>query len=210
MSTASGTTPGWASYRDAIGDRSPMFAALADDWGVERALYPGCYLDAAPSTAIRSVTYLDVDRRGARYFGDANRVRAELRAAGGRADAEVAFLAADYTTPLPLDDGAFDLLISLYAGPVWERCRRFLRPGGLLLANTSHGDASLAALDPDLELVGVVPRATARVSTASLASHLIPKKPEAADADAIRASGRGIGYTRSAFAYLFRLRNDVG
>ncbi|WP_205719910.1 class I SAM-dependent methyltransferase [Agromyces luteolus] len=186
-----------------------MFAAIAETWHVENALYPGSYLDLSPSTAIPSVTYVDTDRRAARYFADSDFVRAELaRAMRTESAARVDFLHADYTMSLPLADGAFDLLISLYAGPVWEHCRRHLRAHGLLLANTSHGDASLAALDPDVELVAAVHHRgdRYRLDARSLDGYLVPKKPAAADPDLIRRTGRGIAYTRSAFAYLFRLR----
>ena len=175
---------------------------------MQRALYPGCYLDLAPSVAIRHVTYVDTDRRAARYFADRDLVHSELATHGGaEVGAEVAFLAADYTTPLPLPQAGFDLLISLYAGPVWDHCRRYLRPGGLLLANASHGDASVAALDPDVHLVAAVHlrEGRYRLDTERLDRYLVPRNPAAADADAIRRSGRGIAYTRSAFAYLFLL-----
>ena len=43
-----------------------------------------------------------------------------------------------------------------------------------------------------------------RLDTRDLDSHLVPRKPAAADRDLIRSSGRGIAYTRSAFAYLLR------
>lgn len=119
---------------------------------------------------------------------------------------DVAFVQGDYTEPLSLPLAGFDLVILLYTGPSWHHCRRYLAPGGLLLANASHGDASLAALDPGLELVAAVHQRDGRyrVDTTALSSYLAPKKPEAADADLIRSTGRGIAYTRSAFAYLFR------
>ena len=99
-----------------------------------------------------------------------------------------------------------DLVISLFAGPVSEYVRGYLRPGGWLLANASHGDASLAALDPTLRLAAVVHHRDGhyRVVTDRLEEYLVPKRPEAADADRIRSSGRGIAYTRTAFAYLFQ------
>jgi len=153
------------------------------------------------------VTYVDTDARAARYFADPGRVRAELagRARPGAAS-EVRFLAADYTRPLEVADGSVDLVISLFAGPVWDHCRRYLRPGGWLLANTSHGDASLAALDLSVRLVGVAHHRDGhfRVSSDRLDSYLVPKRPEATDPDQIRRAGRGIAYTRSAFAYVFQ------
>ena len=198
----------WSQYRESIGDRSGLFAALADLVPVERALYPGSYVDLSPSTAFRSVTYVDTDRRAARFFADADVVRAEL---AGRtrpgAGIEVRFLAADYTGPLDVLEESVDLVISLFAGPVSEHTRRYLRPGGWLLANSSHGDASLAALDPSTRLAAVAHHRDGhyRVVTDRLEEYLAPKRPEAADADRIRSSGRGIAYTRTAFAYLFRV-----
>jgi SAM-dependent methyltransferase len=147
----------WSQYLESIGDRSTLFAALADAWPIGRALYPGSYVDLSPSTAFPSVVYIDSDARAGRFFADPDLVAGELadrtRPGAGR---EVMFLSADYTHPLDLADGSVDLLISLIGGPVWEHCARYLRPGGWLLANTSHGDASVAALDPTVRLVAAV------------------------------------------------------
>jgi len=130
--------PSWATYRSSIGDRSDLFAALTTAWNPTKALYPGSYLDLSPSTAIPSVTYVDTDRRAARYFADEALLTAELQ---GRtlpgAGTDITFLHADYTKPLPIPQASFDLLISLYAGPIWEHCRQYLSPQGLLLANTT-------------------------------------------------------------------------
>ena len=197
----------WSQYRGSIGDRSSLFAAVADIMPVERALYPGSYVDLSPSTAIESVTYVDTDARAARFFADSDLVRAELagRTRSG-AGQQVRFLAGDYTQSLDVPEASMDLLISLFAGPMYEYARRYLRPGGWLLANSSHGDASLAALDPTLRLVAVAHHRDSRyrLSTDGLEQYLVPKRPETANADRIRSTGRGIGYTRPAFAYLFQ------
>lgn len=200
------SAPSWTTYRSSIGDRSGLFGALSAAWHPTKALYPGSYLDLSPSTAIPSVTYVDTDRRAAGYFADEVSVAAELR---GRnlpgAGTDIAFLHADYTKPLPIPAAGFDLLISLYAGPVWEHCQQYLSPRGLLLANTSHGDACLAALDPALRLVAAVHHRAGRyrLDTAGLDSYLVPKRRSAADPDTIRRQGRGVAYTRTAFAYVF-------
>ncbi len=197
----------WWQYRHSIGDRSGLFRALADRWPIERVLYPGSYVDLSPSTAFASVVYVDTDPRARRFFDDLDLVAGEL---AGRtrpgAGIEVRFLSADYTHRLDLSDDSVDLLISLFAGPVWEHCGRYLRPGGWLLANTSHGDAYLAALDPTVRLAAAVHHRDGRyqVVTDRLDRYLIPKRPERADADQIRSRGRGIAYTHTAFAYLFQ------
>ncbi len=86
-------------------DRSGLFAAVADFCPVDRALYPGSYVDLSPSTAFRSVTYVDTDARAARFFADTDLVRAQL---AGRtrpgAGQEVRFLPGDYTQPLAVPE----------------------------------------------------------------------------------------------------------
>jgi len=81
----------------------------------------------------------------------------------------------------------------------------------LFLANNSHGDASLAALDPRLSLVAAVKSNGDRhtLDRTELDTYLIPKNPLHADAARIRSQGRGIGFTRTAFAYIFRYASPV-
>ena len=196
----------WTQYRESIGDRSGLFAALVAHWPVRSALYLGSYVDLSPSTAIAAVTYVDTDARAARFFADTALVDEELK---GRtlpgAGQEVAFLNADFTRGLDVPETSTDLLISLFTVPAWEHCRRHLRPRGLLLANSSHGEASLAAMDPALRLVAAVHHRAGRyhLDTAQLDTYLRPRRAEEADAERIRSSGRGVTYTRPAFAYLF-------
>jgi bifunctional DNase/RNase len=106
---------------------------------------------------------------------------------------------------VPERAASFDLLISLYAGFVSEACGWLLRPGGLLLANDSHGDASLAALDPGFELVGAFTRRD-RLRTDELDTYLQPKSGRTTTTDDLRRTGRGVAVTRDAKAYLFRRR----
>lgn len=44
-----------------------------------------------------------------------------------------------------------------------------------------------------------------RLDSTALESYLIPKSRKAADPDRIRSTGRGVAYTRTAFAYVFRV-----
>ena len=70
----------------------------------------------------------------------------------------------------------------------------------------SHGDASVAAHDPTSRLAAAVHHRNGRyhMVTDQLDRYLIPKRPQRADADQIRASGRGIAYTHTALAYTFQ------
>ena len=95
--------------------------------------------------------------------------------------------------------------MSLYAGFITEHCTRHLRVGGTLLVNPSHGDAAMASIDPRYELAGVVDAGGGRyrVSRNDLDTYLIPKKQQLVTVETLRETGRGVGYTKSPFAYLF-------
>lgn len=112
----------------------------------------------------------------------------------------------DYTSGLPFVEDSFDLLVSLYAGPISRHCTRYLRVGGTLLVNPSHGDVAFASLDNRYELCGVVRSRSENysVSTDDLDSYLVPRKDGAITVESIERSGRGVAHTKSAFAYLFR------
>jgi hypothetical protein len=131
------------------------------------------------------------------------------RCSRGSAAAAWRFLQADYTQPRDVPDRSGDLVISLYAGFVSEYCTRYLRRGGVLLANNGDGDASMASLDAGCGLVAVVPshESSYLAIKEEVASYL---EPHAADvevtAELFRSTGRGVRYRTPAAAYLFERR----
>ena len=196
----------WAEQDRHPGDRHRLFRTVADAVDADTALYPGSWCDVAASFVWPSVTYVDADRRAARFFDDTDGVREIVAAQGDSAtDPELRFLHADYTDPLPLEAESFDLLVSLFAGPVSRHCTGYLRVGGVLLANPSHGDVALASIDPRYELTGIIRSRDGGYAYASreLESYLVPKIPVEDIAELVARTGRGIAYTRSAYAYLF-------
>lgn len=189
-----------------MGDRHRLFAAVASAVSAANVLYPGSFVDVAPSFVWESVTYVDVDRRARQFFADEHGVSTLLAEHDtDPADRTLRFIEADYRDPLGVDDGEFDLLISLYAGFVSEHCTRYLRPGGTLLVNPSHGDAAMASIDGRYRLRGVVTSRAGEysVSTRDLDAHLVPTRDVEVTREALHASGRGVACTKSPFAYLF-------
>lgn len=191
------------------GDRIRLFAALAEFVQPETVLYPGSYVDIAPSVFFDDVTYLDMDKRAARFFeqrDDVDQLVAAMRAGvGAESSFELRFIHSNYEDELPIDLASVDLLISLYAGFVSEHCSRYLKPGGHLFANNSHGDVSMADLDPGYEPVAVV-KASAdkyRVVHDDLAGHLNPTR-EDPTRESLHASGRGVAFEKKAYAYVLR------
>lgn len=197
----------WAEQDRHPGDRHRLFRAVVGVVDARAVLYPGSWCDVAASFVWPSVTYVDADRRAARFFDDPDGVREIIAAHSDAAiDPEFRFLHADYTDPLPLEAVSFDLLVSLFAGPVSRHCTQYLRVGGMLLANASHGDVALASIDPRYELAGVIQSRDGgyRCASDDLETYLVPKVPVDDIAALIARTGRGIAYTRPAYAYLFR------
>ena len=197
----------WDKQNKPVGDRHALFAAVATAIDAETVLYAGSYVDIAPSVIWPDVTYVDVDKRARQFFDDDEGVQdllVELGVSPGRH--AVRFIHSDYTEDLDVAEGSVDLLVSLYAGFISEHCTRYLRPGGVLLVNSSHGDAAMAGLDPRYDLMGVVVSrsGTYAVRTDDLDTYMVPKRPTDVTAQSLHATGRGVAYTRSPFAYLFR------
>lgn len=202
-----------ADYDKHPDDRVRLFAAVANAIPNDaQVLYPGSYVDIAPSVWFDEVTYVDLDKRSAAFFEHAAAVAqlvdSKRRALGRPTEATFSFHHLDYQTRMPLENKGFDLLVSLYAGFVSEHCTKHLAIGGTLLVNPSHGDAAMASIDQRYELTGIVESNGGgyQVGTDELDTYLIPKKGQAISIESLHASGRGIGYTRSPFAYLFTRR----
>lgn len=196
----------WEKQTRLVGDRRQLFSAVANAVETPRVLYPGSYVDLTPSFVWPSVTYVDVDRRANQFFADVDGIRELLDEHTADASSRIVrFIHADYQQSLDLSDASFDLLISLYAGFVSEHCTRYLRIGGHLLANPSHGDAAMASIDPRYRLRSVMHDSGDRfvMTSTDLDTYLVTKRDVDVTVEHLHRTGRGVDYTRSAYAYLF-------
>jgi len=195
----------WSEQLGLVGDRCPLYRAVAQAIPARRVLYPGSYVDVTPSVVWPRATYVDVDRRAKRFFADRDGVSELLSELGADGPRTFEFIHADYAEELPLPEQACDLLVSLYAGFVSEHCTRYLDIGGHLLVNSSHGDAAMASIDERYRLHAVVEQRDGRTSvrTDGLDAYLVTKRPVDVTAELLHSTGRGVAYTRSPFAYLF-------
>ena len=199
-----------AQYRAKSFERRKLFELLADHFRIRSALYPGSYVHVTPSFFVPTVVYVDSDRRASRFFTDP-RVREFVESSKRYPDnTTIRFHHADYTEGFDEEPAAFDLLISQWAGFVSVSSGRYPRLGGYLLANDSHGDAGVAFLDPGFELVGVIQSRgeTYRLKEDDLSEYFVPKPGREASREDLLALGRGIGYMKTAWSYLFKKRRE--
>jgi hypothetical protein len=193
-------------HLDKQDERVGLFRGLVGLYGASSALYPGCFVHVAPSFVLPSVVYVETDRRAARFFADPEVPQLVRRRREYISEPLIRFHHADFTRPLAEAEASFDVLISQYAGFVSRACKRYLRVGGHLVVNNSHGDASMAALDGDFELVAVYRRRGEHFAFSSeeLGSYMVPKRGPAPTRADLERTMRGPAFTRPVAGYVFR------
>lgn len=106
---------------------------------------------------IDDVTYVDRDRRAARFFADVDGVTELVAEHSQDADASTwRFIHADYRHTVQVLDARCDLLISLYASLVSNHRTRLPAARRDPADNPSHGDVARAALDPRSSLAAII------------------------------------------------------
>ena len=183
-----------------------LFRLLNERFDIHKVLYPGSYVHIAPSFIFPEVVYVDSFHKAKSFFDEPEVANFLKQRKEYQQEAHFTFSPQDYQKYLDLEPSSFDLLISLYAGLISPACKRYVRSGGLILVNNSHGDASIAALDPELSFVGAIDHRSGlfRLDEHNLEEYFIPKHPEKFTEEKIRKSGKGVGFTKTAFVYLFR------
>lgn len=197
-------------YRERVVDpgleRSDLLELVLARTRARTVLYPGCSIHVTPSRFFEHVVYVDRSEVSRAFFADPAQVLGVVRGdASARAGASLRFLAADFTAPLPLPEGSFDLLLALGAGGVTRACHRYVRTGGFVLSDDHEGDAFEARSIGGLRLVAAALAAgrRLRLEESDLEGLLAPAAPPPGRrARGPRRAGRP-HYRRTAAAYLF-------
>lgn len=138
-------------------ERTGLFKALKERYDCNEALYPGSSVHITPSFFYPHVVYVDHSPAAAEFFSDMDGIQAYVnRHKRYKRGAYIRFIAQDYTLPLGLPEGGFDLLISLYAGGVSQACKAYLRRGGILVTNDHQNDLEGVINDPGFKLSAMV------------------------------------------------------
>jgi hypothetical protein len=138
-------------------ERAGLFKAIRDQHRCHDVLYPGCSVHITPSLYLPHVVYVDKSEAAAQFFADEKRTLDFLnRHKHYKQSAYIRFIQQDYSQPLPLREGSFDLLLALFADGIAKSCVRYLKTGGLLLTNNHQGDAVDAVNDRKCKLIGAI------------------------------------------------------
>ncbi len=193
-------------YIDRDYEQVDLWRLLKVEFNITKAVYPGSYIHISPSFIYPYVMYIDSDKQAIRFFESGSLTEIVRARKEYPEEPRIVFHGIDYRKPVEGYRTEFDLLISQYAGFISEVCKPYLKVGGYLLVNNSHGDAGMAALDSDYHLIAAVHRSGGkyRLSTTALEEYFIPKKDIQVTRDLLLERKMGVGYTRTAPLYLFQ------
>lgn len=184
-----------------------LFRELQKKFDISKVFYPGCYAHLTPSLVFSTVTYADSFRNTYKFW-DSIETREFIKQNKEYSDEpKIAFYQQDYSVPFIDLQCEFDLVISQYAGFVGQSVKQYLKCGGILVCNNSHGDASMSSIDPDYELVAVYRRKSDErfsISDKDIDSYLIPKNGVLPTKVQLAKTMKGIAYTKSPSGYIFR------
>lgn len=193
-------------FEDRQFERLDLFKIIAEKFKVRRALYPGSFVHITPSFVFPDVVYVDNDIQAKQFFGKPEIFKFIAERKFYPQEAKVSFHFADYRNGFDETIDSFDLLISQYAGFVGQYCKQYLKMDGLLLANNSHGDAGMAAMDDDYQLLAVFSEENKnyRIGADNLDKYFVPKSQVAITKENLEKLHKGIGYKKTASVYLFQ------
>jgi len=179
---------------------------LRDEFGISKVIYPGSFIQISPSFIFSYVVYVDSDKNAVKFFKSNALVEMINERKEYPEDPEMVFHGVDYKNQIEDYHTKFDLLISQYAGFISGVCKPYLKPGGYLLVNNSHGDAGMASIDSDYKLIYAVHKTKGkyRLSNSSLDTYFIPKKDITITKELLLDRKKGLGYTKTAPLYLFQ------
>lgn len=184
--------------------RLELYRLLAKSYNIKRALYPGSHIDISPSLVIRDVTYVDNFKGAIKFFSNMSIIKDFVdKNKEYKEESSIDFIGHSYNDELEIE--RVDMIISQYAGFVGQACKKYLKKGGILLANDSHGDASLAFLDDDFELIAVIEYDNT-IITNDLDKYFTFARKREIDVEKIYEKMKGPKYKLNPSNYLFRMK----
>ena len=189
-------------YRDKTGNRKELYRTVAKRYDLRSALYPGSHIDIAPSLVIPKVIYVDNFKGAISFFKSLEVLKEYINENKEYEEpCDIVFKGQDYTRELNIEP--VDLIISQYAGFAGQATKKYLRTGGILLCNDSHGDATLSRFDDDFEFIAVIGKNN-KIIDSNLAEYFVLPKSKEVDLGKVKEKMKGPKYTLTAENYLFR------
>ena len=188
-------------------ERAELFESIKDEYGCSTVLYPGCSIHITPSFYFQHVVYVDISETAKEFFQDNQSILSIVNSNKKyKQSAYIQFIHSDYTKELPVRENNYDLLLSIYAGGITESCKKYIKPGGIIVSNNHQNDAQQALKDSSIRLEALIHRkskkyhienCTGEKMLEALQEHSMPSK-------SMKNSSSGLKYVDNEYYYLFR------
>ncbi|KAF1085133.1 hypothetical protein SPSYN_01269 [Sporotomaculum syntrophicum] len=188
-------------------ERADLFGLIKNKYNCNTVLYPGCSIHITPSFYFQHVVYVDISEEARNFFQDTqniiNRINSNKKY---KQSAYIKFIHDDYTKQLTLRENNYDLLIAIYAGGITKSCKKYIKPGGIIVTNNHHNDAQEALRNSDVRLEALIRRkgrkyqveeSTREKLLKTLQNHSIPLKN-------MRNSNNGMEYVDNEYYFVLR------
>ena len=195
----------YQDYVGKIGNRSELYRKVIERFDVKSVLYPGSHIDIEPSFLVPKVIYIDNFKGTISFFKHIDLIKSYIeKNKCYHEPCTLVFKDKDYREPLEVEP--VDLIISQYAGFVGQATKKYLKTGGVLLCNDSHGDATLARFDDDYKLIAVIDSSN-KIIESGLDKYFTLSKKRTVNLDKVRKEMKGPKYTYKSENYLFQKTN---
>jgi len=140
-------------------DRAGLFALIKGKYSSDTVLYPGCSVHITPSFYFQHVVYVDMSETAKEYFQNTKNITDIINNNKKyRQSAYIQFIHSDYMKELPIRENNYDLLLAIYAGGITRSCKKYIKPGGIIVSNNHLSDAKEALADSSLTLEALIRR----------------------------------------------------
>lgn len=185
-------------------ERAGLFKAMQKRYQCRDVLYPGCSIHITPSFYFPHVVYVDQDEAAAQFFADKSSIAAFVnRHKQYKPSAYISFIQQDYSQPLPLRQGTFDLVLSLFASGIARSCAQYLRTGGHLLTNNHQGDGVDAVNNPRFKLSGMIQFHKGAYTVSEEGLESINLRAGKSDHQYLKQADQGLKYVENETYYVF-------
>lgn len=203
-----GITDSYNRFYSALNfDRAGLFELIKDEYGCNTVLYPGCSIHITPSFYFQHVVYVDISETAKEFFQDNQNILSIVDSNKKyKQSAYIQFIHNDYTKELPVRENNYDLMLSIYAGGITKSCKKYIKPGGIIVSNNHHNDAQEAMEDSSLILKALIRRKgrkyqieekTEEMLLRTLKAHTMPLKN-------MRSSSYGMEYVDNECYFVLR------
>jgi hypothetical protein len=188
-------------------DRAGLFELIKDEYGCGTVLYPGCSIHITPSFYFQHVVYVDISETVKEFFQDNQNILSIINSNKKyKQSAYIQFIHSDYTKELPVRENNYDLLLAIYAGGITKCCKKYIKPGGIIISNNHHNDAQEALRDSSVRLEALIRRkgkkyqienGTGEKMLKTLQEHSMPLKN-------MKNSSSGMEYVDNEYYFVFK------